>query len=373
MAHSTPNPAARGSSAPPRSAGGSGTSPSSAERLARRLRPEALDRGDAVLVGTRAGVVEWTDGAWTRLTGFPLDETIGKPIGHFLDHAGLERELVEFVAQHFLEGRGCTVALPFDTFDGRRIDAQLDVEAWHDASGEIARFIAVARETRALGRETGAIGRGLDALDRETRAPVRDAYVPGGGTRDAGPTPAAERSDPSTRATQHASEDVCLRSILEAAVGAAQPRLAHAAAIDLHVVSGADAARAPARALRAVLDALLEASAESARVTPAWVSMIAGPLRAGRSHHSLVHPVPNRALARRGRDGRYVEVHDTGEHLDEDALARLTARAASRPGDSDRERALGRALALADDAGLALCLDSTAGCGTQALIVLKTT
>ena len=62
-----------------------------AERIARAERAEALTRGDAVLVGTVAGVVEWTDGAWTRLTGFPLVETVQKPITHFLERAGLER------------------------------------------------------------------------------------------------------------------------------------------------------------------------------------------------------------------------------------------------------------------------------------------
>ena len=65
-----------------------------AEALAQEIRPEALALGDAVVVGNRAGVVEWTSDAWSRLTGFPLSETLDKPITHFLTCAGLELELV---------------------------------------------------------------------------------------------------------------------------------------------------------------------------------------------------------------------------------------------------------------------------------------
>ena len=90
----------------------------------RRVREEAglQNTSFAVVLGNLAGVVEWADDAWTRLTGFPLDQTIQKPITHFLERAGIEVELVDFVGQHFLEGRPCTLEFPFETFDGRSID-----------------------------------------------------------------------------------------------------------------------------------------------------------------------------------------------------------------------------------------------------------
>ena len=117
-----------------------------AARLARTHRAGALEVGHAVLVGNLAGVVEWTHEAWSRLTGFPLEETLDKPITHFLDRAGLEIELVDFVAQQFLAGRASTVEMPFETFDGRSIHVHLEVEPLRDENAEIERFIAVAKQ-----------------------------------------------------------------------------------------------------------------------------------------------------------------------------------------------------------------------------------
>lgn len=322
-----------------------------AERLARRERHEAIARGDAVLVGSRAGVVEWADEAWTRLTGFPLDETVDKPITHFLDHARLERELVEFVAHHFREGRPCTVALPFDTFDGRRIDVTLEVERWRDEASDSSRFIAVVREATPPSPS--------EPPPASTSDPAREAG------RESGRAPHPEV--PHGESTRTAGPAARLEPIVAEAASAGRPGHGAVRAFDVHVAPATHLRATPARPIRPILDALLEATHAALDDDPAWVSVVAGPLEAGRSHHSLVHPIPNRAVASRTRPGCYVEVHDTAPHLEGSALERIRSR---KPGASPRERALSRAANLAEAAGLALHLDSTPGCGTQALLAL---
>ncbi|MEM9177982.1 MAG: PAS domain-containing protein [Myxococcota bacterium] len=303
------------------------------ERLARSARREAIERGDAVLVGTLDGVVEWADDAWVRLTGFPLEETVDKPIGHFLDRAGLERELVEFVAHHFLEGRPCTVALPFDTFDGRHVDVTLEVERWRDPERDATRFIAVARE-----------------VERRDEAPATSASI--------------DRPMPPLRPAGAAA---LLEPIVLTAADAGRPARHAVRAFDVHLAPASGLRVAPAEPIAPILEALLEAARAALDSGPTFVSVVAGPLEAGRSHHSLVHAIPNRAVASRRIPGCYAEVHDTGPHLTTAALARLRS---GEPGVTPRERALARALAQAHEAGLALHLDSTPGCGTQALLVL---
>ena len=307
---------------------------SAAERFARRARGDAIGRGEAVLVGTVDGVVEWTDGAWTRLTGFPLDETLEKPITHFLDRAGLERELVEFVAHNFLEGRSCTVALPFDTFDGRHIDVRLEVDRWRDGEDDTTRFIAVARDV------TGEVD-GTNAAER------------------------GEALEPPSRRTRGAA--ALLEPIVLAAADEGRPDRSTVRAFDVHLAPTTGLFATPTEPIPGILGALLQASRAATDAGPIFISIVAGALEAGRSHHSLVHPIPNRGVAARTRDGCYVEVHYTAPHLDAQALAALRAGA---PGSSARERAIARALSLAEDAGLDLDLDSTPGCGTQALLVL---
>lgn len=319
-----------------------------AERIARVERSTNLARGDAVLVGTRAGVVEWADAAWTRLTGFPLEETVEKPITHFLDRAGIERELVAFVAHHFLEGRPCSVALPFDTLDGRCIDVTLEVEPWCDARGEISRFVAVAREADPLPSPTPGLATQPQAAPPCTR-PADDA------TKRPRPNLAHE-PERSLSHFVHATVSTILPS-LEAAHG-----LDAFLESDGPILAGLEA--------REVLAAMLSA-AVTLQEEGAWISVVGGATRAGRSHDSLVYPVPNRALAASAAPSRYVEVHDTGPHLDRQALARLRA-SDDAPATTPREAAWRRAIVRAREAGLALHVDSTPGCGTQGFLVLPT-
>ena len=50
------------------------------------LRSEPLAR----VVGNLAGVVEWANEAFERLSGIPLCETLGKPVSRFLERAGID-------------------------------------------------------------------------------------------------------------------------------------------------------------------------------------------------------------------------------------------------------------------------------------------
>ena len=113
------------------------SNPTISAAIARVRAQGAESSTDAVLVGNRAGIVEWTNAAWSQTTGFPQHETIQKPISHFLDVSGIELELVDFVGRHFIEGRRCTIEFPFETFDDREIQVHLEVESIRNEAGEI--------------------------------------------------------------------------------------------------------------------------------------------------------------------------------------------------------------------------------------------
>ena len=52
--------------------------------VARKLTRSAAGNTNAIVVGNRAGVIEWANDAWTRVTGYALDESISKPVHSFL-------------------------------------------------------------------------------------------------------------------------------------------------------------------------------------------------------------------------------------------------------------------------------------------------
>ena len=324
-----------------------------AEALAQEIRPEALALGNAVVVGNRAGVVEWTSDAWSRLTGFPLSETLDKPITHFLACAGLELELVDFVAQNFLAGRSSTVELPFETFDQRRIEVHLEVEPLRDANGEISRFIAVASDISA--RKVAETSLPTSPLDTEKP-----------GLEAARSTTASDASVPFCTALQ-GGEGLCLLDVADRVIRRVNAETADHIIFDSELAADVPKIHIDPIRFEALMESLFDAVVAGVDENPTFITVLTGRLDSGLSHRSRVHPVPTRAIASGGERQTYLEIHDTRPHLDHAALMRV--RDNEHP-HTPREHALQFATQLAVADGLSLLIDSTPGCGNQLLLVI---
>lgn len=327
--------------------------------------PDDDDAGAvAEVVGNRAGVVEWANDAFSRLTAIPLCEIVNKPVTRFLERAGVEVEVVDFVAQHFFEGRPCRLELPFDRPDGRRIDVLLEVEPLRDADGEIERFRATAQERFQPSDQTPIPARAGDPTA------LRAGALPlaTGRSRETPPTPLAP----------------AIRRVVAVETGAPNGgRVEHDAwLLDLALTSEPLAIRcAEADLERLVADLLQAARAALALADQAWgtVTLTTGRTTPSRRFRSKVHAIPAFPAELAGACRIYLEIHDTGEPLPADTIARLfdddpRPRAADWTADAartvdPREAALGRALARARALGASVHLDGTPGCGNQALVL----
>ena len=331
-----------------------------AERFARETRSQALRRGDAVVVGNRAGVVEWVSPAWHSLTGFPLEDTFGKPITHFLEVADFEAELVQFVAQNFLAGRRCAVEFPFSALDGRDIHVHLDVEPIRDTGGEIARFVAVGRE---IPPPVDDSKRAPQASTRPSSPPIPESVA---GTRDWIDL-ASLNELVRTAYADPLPPEIALDLVLSNEAYEIECGIGDADRFVGNIVRNAagNAAREKiARLLRLLFEAAT-APAPPPHPTPRFVSIVTGLIEVGRSHHSLVHAIPARAVANRQHPGLFIEVHDTAPHLSRDALNSVR----SGHSETDRERAWAAILRLGTNLGATVYFDSTPGCGNQALVI----
>lgn len=330
----------------------------SARELARKLaiesQAEALACGKAVIVGNRAGIVEWTDEAWSRLTGFPLCETLDKPISHFLHRAGLEVELVDFVAQHFLEGRSCTLQSAFDTFDGRRIQVHLQVEPQRDAAGDIDRFVAVASEISQCDALAGEASSGAASRPPEV-APL-----------STGSRAARQGSIPtSAPPSKMLREAVPLESVVLGVLDRLTQSERGSAFFELIGAPEKIRVEVEEPLLDEVIRVLVCSAFANARERSGYVSVLTGLLDGQRFHRSKVHPISIVPEVADARPYPYLEIHDTGPHLDRPALDRIRRRC---PAKDSRERALAQASELVGRMNARIHLDSTPGCGTQVLI-----
>lgn len=137
--------------------------------VARKLARGADGNENAVVVGTRAGVIEWANDAWTRVTGYALDESISKPVLSFLRNVDVGPGIVDFVADCFRHGKVCEVEIPLTTPRGESLWIRLRVEPLRDSNGEVSDFIAVAtdiseRKRVQANREVAEIDLGVLAL-----------------------------------------------------------------------------------------------------------------------------------------------------------------------------------------------------------------
>ena len=112
----------------------------------RKLASGAHQSERAIVVGNRAGVIEWANDAWTRVTGYPLDDSISKPVTSFLAGVDIEPGVVDFVAGCFRQGRMCELELPLTPPGREQQWIQLRVEPVFDVRGEVSDFIASATD-----------------------------------------------------------------------------------------------------------------------------------------------------------------------------------------------------------------------------------
>lgn len=311
---------------------------------------ESSDR--AVIVGDHAGIVEWANAAWSEITGYPLVDTVHKPITHFLEAAQIELELVDFVGQHFLEGRPCILEFPFETFDQRQIQVHLEVQPIQRTSGEPSAFMAVAsvipRSPPSALLDQGEAPTSADRF-RVELAQANPATIA------------------SNRETTHSTFAISLSSCVLSAGKAAAKRRGDRVYFDLGLAADLPPIDRPAEPLKALTQALIEAGLHSIGDDWGCLTVLTGIAPANRSHISAVHPVVARPDALKTGPHLFLEVHDTGPCLGIDPFARSRA---GRDAVGLRETALARAFGIAEAQGFSLYVDATPGCGNQSLVLI---
>ncbi|MBK7949167.1 MAG: PAS domain-containing protein [Deltaproteobacteria bacterium] len=346
----------------------------------RDLGTKAAGAAPARIVGNLAGVVEWANDAFAQLSGIGLDETVDKPVSRLLERAGIDLEIVEFVAQHFFEGRVCRVAFPFERPDGRRIDVLLEVEALRDALGEVDRFSAIAREESAApcASETAS----------PNRSPSRAEPPPAPGYAvdlDAAIRRAVEAALAGGRREPNASGDE-LGLTVELDLAGGLERIAVAGlggeglggdAGDLRAACPATVEPPAGQAIESLATALFEAArlgVAEAGNAGGVITLSTARLDVHRRFVSKVHAIPACPAERSASGDVVLEVHDTGRALPPSVLAALARgdSAAARALDpSARVGALAEACACALGLGARIHLDGTPGCGSQVLVLFE--
>jgi len=299
-----------------------------------------MNREKAVAVGNRAGIVEWANAAWSRITGYALDDAIAKPIGDVLASAGIEVDVIDFVRARFEYGEPCEIELPLDPPGADRRWIHVAVESLRDRHGEVSHFAAIAWDVTAEKRRASA----------RAQPPVDGARLL--------PRPPVSLKRIATDLSALVRE--CL----------ARPRATGSSrtAFDLDLPDTLPWVTLDRARVEDVLASLVGDAA--AAIGDEWgtVSLNTG---IAEGEAVFVSPTyPGNVLLRDVPAGCYLflEIHDTGPPVDRSALAALSA-ADGPDGGLGRVAVLAAARSLLRAHGGELRIDADAGFGTRVLLL----
>ena len=123
------------------------------ERAAEQLRRRETEAAQLAMVAARtsngvvitdaAGAITWVNDGFTRMTGWRLDEVVGRRPGSFLQGAGTEPSAVDRMRRAIRARRPFVVDILNYARDGRAYWVRVDAQPVFDAAGGLSNFIAI--------------------------------------------------------------------------------------------------------------------------------------------------------------------------------------------------------------------------------------
>ncbi len=113
------------------------------ESEARKLALVASRTSNAVVVTDARGRVEWANEGFVRMTGYSLEEVMGKTPGGVLQGPGTDPQTVAAMHECVLRGEGFTKEILNYSKSGRKYWVSIEVQPIRDAEGRVINFMAI--------------------------------------------------------------------------------------------------------------------------------------------------------------------------------------------------------------------------------------
>jgi PAS domain S-box-containing protein len=98
---------------------------------------------NAVIITDREGHIEWVNEGFTRISGYTLDEVVGRKPGHFLQGPETDPETVKLMSQAIHNGESIQTEIVNYTKDGRPYWLAINISPVYDHQHNLIRFIAI--------------------------------------------------------------------------------------------------------------------------------------------------------------------------------------------------------------------------------------
>jgi phosphoserine phosphatase RsbU/P len=113
------------------------------EAEARKLALVASRTDNAVILTDSRGRIEWVNDSFTRITGYTMEEVVGRTPGSFLQGPRTDRETVARIRSIIDSGEGFSTELINYSKSGREYWIAIEVQPVCDAAGRVVHFMAI--------------------------------------------------------------------------------------------------------------------------------------------------------------------------------------------------------------------------------------
>lgn len=134
-----------------------------------RLQSAAIESaGNAIVIADRKGDIQFTNPAFSHLTGYRREEVLGKN-PRFLKSGKQSRSFYEELWQTILAGRIWKGELVNRRKDGSHYDEEMTIAPLRDASGEVSHFVAIKQDISQHKQTAAQLSQARDAALDSTR------------------------------------------------------------------------------------------------------------------------------------------------------------------------------------------------------------
>jgi len=140
------------------------------EAQSRKLALVAAHTDNSVIIVDAERRIEWVNEAFTRLTGYRLDEATGRRAGDLLRGPDTDLADVARLDEHLQRDSRASGELLLYSKDGRPYWMAVDSQAILDEAGRVQRYISIARDITAHRRAEEALRAARDEAERANHA-----------------------------------------------------------------------------------------------------------------------------------------------------------------------------------------------------------
>ncbi len=134
------------------------------EAKSRQLALVAQHANDAIIIADANGVTEWVNPAYTDLTGFTAEESIGRKPGKLLQGPDTDPDTIASIRLALANKRKIRTEILNYTKNGESYWIELDIAPVTAANGEVDQFIAVERDITKQRLAQSRLGEAIDAM-----------------------------------------------------------------------------------------------------------------------------------------------------------------------------------------------------------------